>query len=509
MEARGAAARPRPVRSLSSEGGIAVSQPKLLLAVVLLAFACAAQSDLGPWVSCPAPGEAKTIVVGDLNGDGRDDAAVAAWPSGLHVFYQQPDGTLAPPLTLFTPNMPLGLAMGDLNGDGRHDLVVGGTDELLLIYYQQPDGVLGAPSAVPSCGSVSSIAVADLNGDGLDDLAQVGQYCPAVLVSLQGSGGDLGFPSLHSFAGSNARCVCVPDLNQDGARDLAFLVDGRICFMLANGGGGFDAPQYLPATWAHSLVAGDVTGDGADDLVFTVATNAPDAAIGVYPMADGGPGPLRQYPAYDFAQPLALVDLNGDGLRDVAAAHGGYEALTVTPQIDDGGLGSWAACPLPYCNGYQPGGLACGDLNSDGLVDLAVADWRNGLVVLTQTGGVVDDVPPVLVMTALVTTIWPPNGAVVAVPVSVTAADEGSGIESLTLTVTDEYGLVQPEIDVTSDLVSVPLVASRYEDDPDGRAYTLVLTGADKAGNVASVTAVVTVPKSSPKKPPKPVKPKK
>jgi len=112
-------------------------------------------------------------------------------------------------------------------------------------------------------------------------------------------------------------------------------------------------------------------------------------------------------------------------------------------------------------------------------------------------------------MTALVTTIWPPNGAVVAVPLSVTAADEGSGIESLTLTVTDEYGLVQPEIDVTSDLVSVPLVASRYEDDPDGRAYTLVLTGADKAGNVASVTAVVTVPKSSPKKPPKPVKPKK
>ena len=115
--------------------------------------------------------EAKTVAVGDLNGDGRDDVAVTAWPSALYVLYQQPDGSLGPPVQLYSPNMPLGLAIGDLNRDSRMDLAVGGSSGTILLYYQLNDGTLGWPDICFGYGLVNSLVIDDLNGDGLADIA--------------------------------------------------------------------------------------------------------------------------------------------------------------------------------------------------------------------------------------------------------------------------------------------------------------------------------------------------
>ena len=569
--------------------------------VILLVMATAqvwaqAPAEFEPYAAFWLGQEAKVAAVGDLNGDGRDDAAVAAWPAMLYVFYQQPDGTLGAPAQLAAPNMSLGLAIGDLNGDGLGDLAVGGSGGLIFLYYQQADHALGLPVTCYAYGLTNGIAITDLDGDGLADLAVSTGSASVVLVMLQNPGGGFGLPIAYRVTGRNPRSIQTLDFNSDGLRDIALLLDDQIAFLAGSPAGGFDAPSYLSATWAHSLAAGDITGDGLDDLAFTVASNQPYSQIGVYAQTDPpAPPALAAFPAYDYAEALALADTDGDGRKDVVAAHAGYEALTITHQTESGSLGPWVVYPIPYCNYYYPGALAVGDLDSDRLPDIALADPYNGLVVLLHTrsadtlaptctaqvagtpglagwyvspvlvtltaqdepGGSglktvaytsdgtswltyagpitvsaegitqlgyfaedaagnrsdtqwielkVDTQAPVLSLTPSVTELWPPTGKLVEVAVNASGVDSASGLTNLHLEVVDEYGIVEPEMDITANPAIVPLVASRAEGDLNGRVYTLVLTGTDAAGNRAAVQATVTVPHKSPEKPKKPKK---
>ena len=563
------------------------------LAALLVLVVCSTAyslSDFEAPVAYPLSQEAKTVAVGDLNGDGLVDVAVAAWPSGLFVFYQQSDGTLGLPIQLRAPNMPLGLDVGDLNGDSRMDIAVGGSSGEILLYYQGSDGLLAFAGACSGYGRVNSLVIDDFNGDGLADIADTSAVLPIALVSLQDSDGYFGLPSIYRVGGSSARSICSLDYNADGKKDIALLDDQQVCYMLGISGG-FSAPVYIPADWAFALAVGDVTGDGRDDLVFTAALNQPDAAIGVI---DPGSGVPQLYPSYDYVQPLALADLNGDGRKDVIAANAGYEAVTVFSQSASGGFEDWVTYPGPYSNGFEPGALAVGDLNADGLPDVAIAEPWSGLSVLLHTsqpqapapdttapvcvatvsgtvglngwytsavtvtvtaedeedgsgvkdilvardGGAwssyseplgvseqgvssigycaednagnrseaqwvevkLDTSPPRLAVQPSVSTIWPPNGQVVSIPVKVTAADSVSGISSLVLAVTDEYREVSWQQAVTSGaVVNVPLVARFRQDDRDGRTYTLTLTGTDAAGNAGTATSTVVVPRSNPK----------
>jgi hypothetical protein len=334
-----------------------------------------------------------------------------------------------------------------------------------------------------------------------------------------------------------------------------------------------------------------VTGDGQEDLVYTAAMNQPDAVVGVL---DPVSGATAVYPSYDWPQPIVLADLNCDGRKDVIAANGGYEAVTVFTQNTSGGLDGWVSYPGPYSNGFEPGALAVGDLNSDGLPDAAIVDPWNGLTVLLHTpqtdspapdviapvcsstvtgttgmggwyvsvasvtlnasdeeggsglkgicvardGGAwspyvaavtvsdqgihtvsyyaednvgncsavqqvqvkIDTTTPSLSVQPAVTTIWPPNGQTVRVPVKVMASDSDSGISTLRLVVTDEYGRAAWERDTAPGAtVNVPLIASRREKDLDGHTYTLTLTGVDVAGNQSVAKAAIVIPHAKPK----------
>jgi len=89
---------------------------RLRITLLLLVLASARLAHgvplLDPSVTYPVNQEAQTLAIGDLNNDSRDDAAVAAWPSAVYVFYQQEGGDLAAPVQLPSPNMPLGITAG-------------------------------------------------------------------------------------------------------------------------------------------------------------------------------------------------------------------------------------------------------------------------------------------------------------------------------------------------------------------------------------------------------------
>src|SRR5207248_10377562 len=75
------------------------------------------------------------VAIGDVTGDGRNDVVMTTWtktnsdPANdfrLLVFAEQPDGTLAQPVSYATAGAyampPVSVAIGDITGDGRNDV---------------------------------------------------------------------------------------------------------------------------------------------------------------------------------------------------------------------------------------------------------------------------------------------------------------------------------------------------------------------------------------------------
>jgi uncharacterized lipoprotein YddW (UPF0748 family) len=114
----------------------------------------------------------------------------------------------------------------------------------------------------------------------------------------------------------------------------------------------------------------------------------------------------------------------------------------------------------------------------------------------------IDREAPSVVLSATPRRIWPPNHQIVDVTLAGAAEDTGTGIESISFRVRDEYGLIQPEIApipgnglARVDFAqAIPLEASREGKDKDGRTYTLEVTVTDRACRARTASVTVLVP---------------
>jgi hypothetical protein len=180
------------------------------------------------------------LAVGDFNGDGIQDLAVCDYgsvsapiPPGSNtvtILQGNGDGTFnALAATPGTGPQPYGIAVGDFNGDGISDLAVaneGGST--LTILQGVGDGTFTALASPATGLSPVYVAVSDFNGDGIEDLAVAADQAGVVDI-LQGNGDGtftlVATPATASSAyptgvGSRPVYVAVADLNGDGVPDL-------------------------------------------------------------------------------------------------------------------------------------------------------------------------------------------------------------------------------------------------------------------------------------------------
>jgi hypothetical protein len=125
--------------------------------------------------SYPAGGQfAKSVAVGDVNGDGVPDLLVGNQCNygvtncdNLVVLFGNGDGTFRPIMNIAAPAADYSsLALGDFNGDGRLD-VVSASGGLLLL--GAGNGIFDQPILLGTSGP--SLAIGDFNLDGKPDLA--------------------------------------------------------------------------------------------------------------------------------------------------------------------------------------------------------------------------------------------------------------------------------------------------------------------------------------------------
>jgi hypothetical protein len=100
----------------------------------------------------------------------------------------------------------------------------------------------------------------------------------------------------------------------------------------------------------------------------------------MYIFTDGGAA-TQVLSSYDLPTSVASEDLDGNGLADIVVGHNAWGEVSVHLQGAEG-MGGAVAYPTPPNGQLGRDSLALGDVTGDGCVDVVVADWVYGLLVL-------------------------------------------------------------------------------------------------------------------------------
>ena len=261
------------------------------------------------------------VAVGDFNGDGDPDLAVAdAFDGIISVLLGSTGGTFTGPTNFPAGSFPASVAVGEFNGDGDPDLAVADqvTGEILVLRGTAGGGFT-APTTVGTATGPFSITVGEFNGDGDPDLAVADQFSGRVLVLLGSTGANFTSPATVA-SGSDPVSVAVGDFNGDGDADLAVADQspGEIMVLIGSTGGTFTGPTILTTDSGVSAVAvADFNRDGDPDLA---VTNVNLSRVSVLLGSTGGTFTAQTNFAVGSTQTsVVAADFNGDGKPDLAA----------------------------------------------------------------------------------------------------------------------------------------------------------------------------------------------
>lgn len=326
-----------------------------------------------------------TMTRGDVDGDGFAELVAGApyWdPSGsalahgaFYVFNGSASGITTPYTSRVVGSAAdeffgLTWATADFNGDGYADLIIGAPGDTpgvsdpngaAHVYYGSSGGIPATPSISIAGQDEETLAwsldtAGDVNGDGFDDAV-------------------IGAPTYNDGSNTNAGRAALFYGSADGisstpsAELMGSTTESRLGFSVG--------------------AAGDVNGDGIDDIV--VGGN-PDVGTGSAYVYLGSTNGIGTAPATSLAGENAndgfgfptktIGDVNGDGYDDIIIGATGYDVI---PLNDEGAVyiyyGSSGGIPTTYDKriaadtdktGFGYAASAAGDINGDGYDDFIV-----------------------------------------------------------------------------------------------------------------------------------------
>ena len=379
-----------------------VLAPAIVLAVIALVLSAAPgpASAFPTWTTydrtLSAPG-AGPIAVGDLNGDGLPDLVAMDDRGGVYdVFVQTPSGMPANPTLTFPGPVARELVLADMDGNGSKDIVSLGASATTIFY--QTLGSFGQRTATIPMGG-SAVAVGDLNGDGAADLAILSSGTVQFWFQNR-TGGTWPSSSSLNLTAPGYQDLATADLRNDGFVDLV-MAKPKLLRVFPQTPAGLDTvgisipTSTFNASATVAIEVANMDGDGMPDFV----VSAVNASLGygelsVY-LQSGDAFNLSSRIAGSFTGPFAVGDLNDDGLADLAVAthdrFTGTDAIAVFFQHVTDGFGPSPAFQLSVGTSGAPSGVAVGRFTGRSFRDL-VARTPGAVLVYYQ-----EDLPPVMI----------------------------------------------------------------------------------------------------------------
>jgi hypothetical protein len=319
----------------------------------------------------------RAVAIGDMNADGKPDLVVAGGygPGWVTVLLGDGTGNFA-----VSVNQALGngrssdVALGDFNGDGKKDVAVAGSDSYEIRFLLgNGAGTFSGVSHVTVTSEPTAIAAGDFNADGISDVAVTNYYFAWGLSVVLGRA-DANFVLNQSITThSRPTDIAVADFNNDGKLDLANAfswADYGIEIRFGDGSGTFGpiantiTTSFDPVT----LVATDFNNDSKADLLVDISSAS---SVGVLLGQGNGQFAAAHYSSTlpDAALAMATGDFNQDGKLDLVTTHSGANAIAVL--LGDG-ANAFAAPSVIVDLNLRGGKILTADFNSDGRADIAV-----------------------------------------------------------------------------------------------------------------------------------------
>lgn len=343
-------------------------------------------------VPLPKGFHAAVVAVADFDADGKADLAVLG-DQGLFVLLGDGRGGLRPMPLVPAGRSPSAMAIADLDRDGKLDIVVANHEADYVTLLLGDGAGRFTPRTLPlrSKPHPHAVAVGDFDGDGKPDLA-VDSFEDDRLTLLFGRDGWKGPGIPHGIGTRPYYTLAAADLDGDGRVDLVCPNYGRgtVSILFGDGKGGFAHAPASPlraGPTPFAAIVADVNGDGRPDiLVANYSGHSTDTANDglTWIRNDGG----RRFTAFrervakgDYVSRLAAGDVNGDGIADVAFPNRNGATVTLLWGSKEGPVPGESVTTM-----LEPAAVALGDLDGDKRADLVVAseDSDEVLVFLTR-----------------------------------------------------------------------------------------------------------------------------
>lgn len=328
--------------------------------------------------SMASSGNVSTLAVGDIDGDGDPDIALADTTARELLWHANLDGAgsfgPAQVFDVFAPFVET-VVLADVDDDGDLDALAAVDGD--LVWYENTDGAGSFAARIviaPANTTVPFIRAADLDGDFDNDLVWKSPTGSRLVwaENLDGAGSfspeRLITTTLGDFLTGD-----VVDIDGDGDLDLA------VASGLTPGLHWFENVDSFAGAWVRRVIddtalpywrfgASDIDGDGDADVFGSTATVDPDQAFW-YENVDGAGTFGAAQPISSGIRGLSAIDardFDGDGDDDVIAADAVFSAGTNLYENTDG-AGTFG--PAQFVESDGTGTLIALDVDGDGDAD--------------------------------------------------------------------------------------------------------------------------------------------